>query len=68
MDPFNSSSELKVVKTACSLCALACGINVYLDGGKIVKVEGMYEHPLNKGILCPRAEAAWEYVYSPERL
>jgi len=43
-------------------------MNVYLEQGKIVKVEGMPEHPLNKGILCPKGEAAVEYFYSPDRL
>lgn len=43
-------------------------MNVYLENGKIVKVEGMPEHPLNKGSLCPKGRAAVEHFYSPERL
>ena len=41
---------------------------VRYEGSKIVKVAGMEEHPLNKGLLCPKGEAAVEYVYSPHRL
>jgi anaerobic selenocysteine-containing dehydrogenase len=43
-------------------------MDVYLEDGRITKVEGMKEHPLNKGVLCPKGEAALEYVYSPDRL
>lgn len=59
---------MKVVKTACELCHLSCGMNVYVDNGRMVKVEGMPEHPLNKGALCPKGLAAIDYAYSPDRL
>jgi anaerobic selenocysteine-containing dehydrogenase len=41
---------------------------VYIKGGKIVKVDGMVEHPINKGEICITAEQALDYVYSEERL
>lgn len=59
---------MKVVKTDCALCYNSCGINVYVEGGRIVKVEGMPEHPLNRGSICPRGAAIIDYVYSPDRL
>jgi anaerobic selenocysteine-containing dehydrogenase len=43
-------------------------MDVYVEDGKIVRVEGMHEHPLNEGVLCPKGEAAVEYVYAPDRL
>jgi len=58
----------QVVKTSCQLCHLSCGMNVYVEDGRIVRVEGMREHPLNEGVLCPKGEAAVEYVYAPDRL
>jgi anaerobic selenocysteine-containing dehydrogenase len=45
-----------------------CGIDVYVEDGKIVTVKGMREHPVNRGALCPQARAAIEQVYHPERL
>lgn len=57
-----------MVKTACELCYLGCGMNVYVDNGRMVKVEGMLEHPLNRGALCPKGLAAIDYAYSPDRL
>jgi len=57
-----------LIKTACGLCPMACGMDVEVKGGKIIKVKGMVEHPVNKGNLCPKGASAVEYVYSPHRL
>lgn len=57
-----------VIKTACQLCSGCCGMNVYVEDGRIVKVEGMPEHPANYGRLCPKGAAATDLVYSPHRL
>ncbi len=58
----------KVIKSDCIMCINSCGINAYVEDGKLVKVEGMKEHAVSEGYLCPRGEALVEYVYSPDRL
>jgi anaerobic selenocysteine-containing dehydrogenase len=58
----------KVIKTDCILCVWGCGINAYVEDGRLVRVEGMVEHPLNQGVLCPRGEHLVDYIYSPDRL
>ena len=58
----------KIIKTDCILCINSCGINAYVEDGKLVKVEGMVEHPVSEGAICPRGEALVDYVYSPDRL
>ncbi len=58
----------EVIKTDCIMCINSCGINAYVEDGKLVKVEGMPEHAVSQGYICPRGEALVEYVYSPERL
>jgi len=60
--------DKKLIKTDCILCVWGCGINAYVEEGRLVKVEGMTEHPLNQGILCPRGQQLVDYVYSPDRL
>lgn len=57
-----------IMKTDCILCAWGCGINAYVEDGKLVRVEGMAEHPLNHGAICPRGAALVDGVYSPDRL
>ena len=39
-----------------------------MKDGKVVKVEGDPDHPLNKGKLCPKGEASLEVLYHPDRL
>lgn len=60
--------ELKKVNTVCISCVWSCGLVAYVEDGKLVKVEGMPEHPLSKGYLCPRGEALIDWVYSPDRI
>jgi anaerobic selenocysteine-containing dehydrogenase len=45
-----------------------CGIDVRVDGDRIVDVRGMREFPVNRGRLCPQARAAVEMTYHPDRL
>lgn len=48
------------------MCHPRCGINAYVENGRIVKVEGMPEHPWN--LLCAKGRAIPELVHSPDRL
>jgi anaerobic selenocysteine-containing dehydrogenase len=58
----------QVLKSDCIVCINSCGINAYVEDGKLVKVEGMKEHPVSEGVLCPRGKALPEWVYSEKRL
>jgi len=62
------ATEEQVVKTNCMLCVNSCGLDVYVSGGRVTRVEGMKEHPLNRGLICPRANRIVEWEYAPERL
>jgi len=62
------AKETKVILTDCTLCYHSCGTKVTVENGKAVKVEGLETHPLNKGKLCPKGEAALDNIYSPKRL
>ena len=64
----NSSAATGIVKTVCMLCFQVCGIKAHLKKGKLIRVEGMPEHPFSRGVLCPRGLHLPEYVYSAERL
>jgi anaerobic selenocysteine-containing dehydrogenase len=43
-------------------------MNVRVEEGRITQVEGLKEHPLNKGKLCPKGDRAIDLVYHPDRL
>jgi len=56
----------RVVKGVCRLCLSCCGIDAHVEGGRLVKVSAMKEHPVNK--LCVKARAIPDWIYSPKRL
>ena len=60
--------NLQTVISDCMLCVWDCGIKAHLESGRLVAVEGLPEHPVSRGYICPRGEALPEYVYSPNRL
>ena len=62
------TGETKVIKSVCMACFQVCGINAYIKGGKLVKVEGMEEHPCTHGVICVRGENLPNIIYSPDRL
>src|SRR3972149_4372371 len=49
-------------------CHGGCGVEVHVKDGKVIKVEGMDDHPWYQGRLCPRVLAMTQYIYHPDRL
>ena len=56
------------VPTFCELCFWKCGVLAHVKDGRVTKVVGNPAHPLSKGRLCPRGEAATGLLYDPDRL
>jgi anaerobic selenocysteine-containing dehydrogenase len=57
------------IKSTCGLCQIGCGIVAHVDDiGRIVRIEGDPESPLNEGALCPKGLASLETFYHPDRL
>jgi anaerobic selenocysteine-containing dehydrogenase len=57
-----------IVKSTCGLCQNGCGVLVHLTDGRVVKVDGDPDSPVNKGKLCAKGLASLEYLYHPNRL
>jgi len=60
-----------VIPTTCALCGPrgeGCGINAIVRDGKLIRVEGRKESHVNKGLLCAKAHASAQWLYSPQRL
>jgi formate dehydrogenase (coenzyme F420) alpha subunit len=62
------SQKSKWIAIDCTICYHSCGMNVLVEDGRIIRIEGLRDHPLNKGQLCPKGERAIELVYHPDRL
>jgi molybdopterin-containing oxidoreductase family iron-sulfur binding subunit len=53
--------------SVCRECAAACGIIAEVRDGRAIKLEGNPEHPVNRGALCARGQAALQGLYNPDR-
>src|SRR5262245_2693191 len=53
--------------TVCRECPAGCGVLAKNRDGRIIKVEGNPEHPVNRGALCIRGQAGVQRLYSPDR-
>jgi molybdopterin-containing oxidoreductase family iron-sulfur binding subunit len=54
--------------STCTECEAGCGVHVRTREGRAVKLEGNPEHPVNRGKLCSRGQAALQGLYNPDRV
>lgn len=54
--------------STCRECPAGCGTHVRVREGRAVKVEGNPDHPVNRGKLCARGQAALQGTYNPDRV
>ena len=59
---------IEIKKTLCSICGSQCGIDAYVREGRLIKVEGTRENPVNRGVLCVKGAASRQWVYNAERI
>ena len=57
-----------VVKSHCRMCHGGCGVLVYTKNGKVVKIAGDPDCPINHGTLCSKGMASHQLAYHPDRL
>ncbi|MFQ6057291.1 MAG: molybdopterin-dependent oxidoreductase [Anaerolineae bacterium] len=63
-----SQHDERWVPTVCLQCPGGCGILVRVVDGRAIKVEGNPLHPINKGKVCPKANAGLQVLYDPDRI
>jgi len=74
--PFSPESTKKILRirdarlyhSVCPYCAVGCSQNVYVKDGKLLDIEGNPESPINRGTLCPKGAATFQYTVNPSRL
>ena len=54
--------------TTCRECPAGCGVLAKNREGRVIKLEGNPLHPVNRGALCMRGQAALQGLYNPDRL
>lgn len=62
-------------RNTCPYCSVACGVIMYSKGdlkkgeaAELVAIEGDTDHPTNRGTLCPKGAALFDFVKAPTRL
>jgi anaerobic selenocysteine-containing dehydrogenase len=70
----NVEKEMKVygydavVKSHCRMCHGGCGVLVYTKNGRVAKIAGDPDCPINHGTLCAKGLASAQLAYHPDRL
>ena len=54
--------------STCRECPAGCGVLAKNREGRVIKLEGNGLHPVNRGTLCMRGQAALQGLYNPDRL
>jgi anaerobic selenocysteine-containing dehydrogenase len=66
---FKEKERVMIVKTHCArMDHGGCGILAHVENGKITKIEGDPDSPLNRGTICAKGLAQIERLDHPDRL
>lgn len=57
-----------VVRSVCRMCHGGCGVLVYTRKGRVAKIAGDPDCPINHGTLCTKGIASAQLAYHPDRL
>src|SRR3989442_7218465 len=55
------------VSTTCGYCSVGCGMFIGVKDGRAVAVRGNPDHPVSKGMLCPKGLSEHETIAAPSR-
>lgn len=57
----------KIVKTNCRACIANCGVLAHVKDGRVIKLEGNPEFPMNRGAMCAKGLSGIQALYHPNR-
>jgi anaerobic selenocysteine-containing dehydrogenase len=58
----------QTVHRQCTLCEAHCGIDVEVDGDRVLRITGDRDDPISRGYICPKAAALADLYEDPDRL
>jgi len=61
-------SDVQEFTTSCNFCSCGCGMIAQVRDGKLLKMEGDYDHIVNRGSLCVKGISMFATHASPQRL
>jgi formate dehydrogenase major subunit len=61
-------SDVNEFTTSCNFCSCGCGMIASVREGKLIAMEGDYDHIVNRGSLCVKGISMFATHTSPNRL
>jgi formate dehydrogenase major subunit len=61
-------SDVQEFTTSCNFCSCGCGMVAAVKDGKLLTLEGDFDHPVNGGSLCVKGMSMFPTHASPNRL
>jgi formate dehydrogenase major subunit len=61
-------SQINEFTTACNFCSCGCGMIAAVRDGKLISMEGDYDHIVSRGSLCSKGISMFATHASPKRL
>ena len=61
-------SQIQEFTTSCNFCSCGCGMVAQVRDGKLIAMEGDYDHIVSRGSLCPKGISMFATHASPNRL
>jgi len=61
-------SQVSEFTTSCNFCSCGCGMIASVHEGKLIAMEGDYDHIVNRGSLCVKGISMFATHASPNRL
>lgn len=61
-------SDIREFTTSCNFCSCGCGMIAAVRDGKLIAMEGDYDHIVNRGSLCVKGISMFATHASPNRL
>jgi formate dehydrogenase major subunit len=61
-------SNVSEFTTSCNFCSCGCGMIAAVRDGKLITLEGDYDHVVNQGSLCVKGMSMFPTHTSPQRL
>lgn len=63
-----TTGQEQKIRTICRACLNNCGVVAHVRDGKVVKLEGDPQDPMNKGAACAKGLAGIQALYNPNRI
>lgn len=55
-------------KTFCRICQALCGLELEIDGDRVVSAHGDFDHPMSRGYTCEKGRQIGAHLANPQRL